>query len=133
MVMLKQHYVVSLNGTLLITLTFALAGAQPKPPILSSIIPSQGIIGTRVTLVGSGFTAAENTIHFGIGGSRNVASKKNGTIIQYIIPAAVSSCDLVAPTRPPCKAPVVRVNAGSYQISVSNASGQTSELTFIVR
>jgi hypothetical protein len=118
------------SGALLIMLIPGSASAQA--PVLSSVNPTQGPVGTQVTLTGSGFTATGNRVHFGIGGSKDVAAE-NGTTIRYTIPGGISPCDFIEPSAPRCLAPVMRVDVGSYEISVSNANGRTSVLTFMVR
>ena len=37
---------------------------------LNSLSPSSGQAGTQIVLFGSGFTAYDNVVHFGIGGQR---------------------------------------------------------------
>lgn len=98
---------------------------------LSSISPVQGGIGTTVILQGQGFTASDNVVHFGVGGSRNVASYNNGTTISYVIPSYVSPCDLIG-TGYVCGAPVSSVTPGVYPIYVTNGNGATNVINFTV-
>lgn len=96
---------------------------------LANISPILGRVGTLVTLSGTGFTQAGNTIRFGIGGTLNVTSSQNGTTLYYTIPYAVSACDTIGSI---CTAPAALVSAGTYPVYVSNAAGQTQTLNFQV-
>jgi elongation factor G len=49
-----------------------------QQPSITSINPTQGQVGTQVTIYGSGFTQNNNTVHFGFGAIPNVSSY-NGT------------------------------------------------------
>ena len=106
----------------------AAGSPQQQPPILSSISPSSGTVGTAVIIHGAGFTETDNTVNFGIGGTKNISSG-DGTIIKYTIPAAMSVCDLLGRA---CRAATMPVNPGRYELSVSNANGRTRPLSFTV-
>lgn len=96
---------------------------------LSSLIPNSGRIGTQVALIGTGFTALENTVHFGVGGTQHVVST-SGSTIYFTIPYSVSPCDLISFG---CYAPSTQVAPGSYPIYVTNAMGASSLLNFLVQ
>jgi hypothetical protein len=132
MVAMKCHCIAPAIGALLIVLTSGSTGAQSRAPVLSFVNPSEGPVGTQVTLIGSGFTVGDNTVHFGIGGSKHVPSE-NGKTIRYAIPAYVSPCDLIEPGLPRCMAPAKGVDAGFHEMSVSNANGRTSAVLFAVK
>jgi hypothetical protein len=104
--------------------------AIAAPPTLSSLTPQQGASGTFVTIQGTGFTA-DNTVHFGAGGSLHVASANNGTLIRYKIPIAIGPCDLMST---PCRDVATRMLLpGVYPISVSNPDGESNKLEFTLR
>lgn len=96
---------------------------------LSSLSPASGQAGTQVILFGSGFTAYDNTIHFGIGGQRTVASVSNGSALYFTIPHYVSPCDTVVGS---CNASPTIVTPGSYPVYVTNGNGTTQTLNFTV-
>lgn len=96
---------------------------------LSSLFPNSGRVGTQVALVGSGFTALENTVHFGVGGTQHVPSQ-NGNVIYFTIPYSVSPCDLIGYG---CYAPSTQVIPGTYPVYVTNAMGATSPISFLVQ
>lgn len=96
---------------------------------LSYLTPMSGRVGTQVLLQGSGFSALDNTVHFGIGGTQHVPSQ-NSMTIYYTIPYAISPCDLVGPG---CAAPTSLVAPGSYPIYVTNNQGTSQTLQFQVQ
>jgi peptidoglycan hydrolase-like protein with peptidoglycan-binding domain len=96
---------------------------------LNAVEPLQGQKGIQVALQGSGFSATNNTVHFGVGGARNASSINGGTTIYYTIPHYVSPCDLVVGT---CTAPVTQVSPGTYQIYVTNDFSSTDVRNFTV-
>jgi Putative peptidoglycan binding domain len=112
-----------------ITTTVNVTGSSQGSLMLSYLSPTSGRIGTQVQLIGSGFSAYDNTVRFGIGGTQHLPSQNNGTVMYYTIPAYVSACDLIGTL---CGAPVSLVSPGTYQISVTNSSGSTAQLSFNV-
>ena len=98
---------------------------------LTLLSPTSGRVGTQVTLTGSGFTASNNTVHFGIGGMQNVASA-NGTTIYYTIPSYLSACDLMT-SGMACTPYAQSVVPGTYPLYVTNGNGASSILYFTVQ
>lgn len=94
-----------------------------------SLSPASGRPGTAIVINGSGFASSDNTVHFGVGGQRNVYS--GGTAIQYTIPTYVSPCDLIQ-SGFVCGSPVQTVTPGTYPIYVTNGAGATNILYFTV-
>ena len=105
------------------------SGTTYGQPTLSYLSPQSGRIGTQVILSGTGFTQYDNTVHFGIGGTQHLTSV-NGNTIYYTIPSYISTCD-VNLTFAACYTPQ-QVTPGTYQIYVTNAQGQTNQLSFTV-
>lgn len=97
---------------------------------LSSVAPQSAQKGTLLTLTGSNFDTANNTVHFGVGGLKNVPSFNNGTTIYYTVPQYMSPCDLVVGV---CGAPVTLVETGTYPVYVSNSYGTSQTLNFYVQ
>ncbi len=106
------------------------SSASPANAMLSSLSPSSGRTGTQIALIGSGFTAFDNTVHFGVGGARNVPSQ-NGAIIYFTVPAALSPCDVLSPGNV-CAQFLQQVTPGSYPVFVTNANGTTATFYFQV-
>ena len=98
---------------------------------LAYISPISGPVGTRVAIQGQGFSAYENTVRFGNGGTMHVPSN-NGTTIYYTIPSYVSPCD-VQTFGTVCAMYAQQVTPGSYPIYVTNAQGTSNTLNFNVQ
>lgn len=114
--------------TLSVTVTGNTGGGSGNVT-LSSLSPNQGQSGVQVVIQGSGFTSGDNTVHFGIGGTRNLVSTDGGTKIFYTIPHFVSPCDLIVGV---CNAPATQVTSGIYPIFVTNSLGSTAAVNFTV-
>lgn len=97
-------------------------------PVIASLSPSQGRVGTLVAVNG-GFASSGNTIRFGIGGATNITASNNGTTLYYIIPFTVSPCDLIGTS---CSGPAQIVTPGSYPVYITNSAGQSATLNFTV-
>jgi IPT/TIG domain len=102
----------------------ATALTQAATTSITSLTPSSGPVGARVTIAGSGFSPTGNIVRFGSGGSVNVPSANYGTIIVYIVPTAVGPHDL----NPQIMAPSQIVAPGDYQVFVVNAQMQQSNV-----
>ena len=130
-----QGYTVTLNSVGTIGATFTATsnsgGTVPNTPVVSSITPMQGAVGTQITIFGNGFTS-DNVVHFGIGGTQHVTSSNNGTAITYTIPSQVGPCNLVVQGQQMCAALLQLVTPGTYNISVSNANGQSMPQSFTI-
>ncbi len=115
-------------GTVIITV---MDSGSIAAPTVSSVVPSQGVVGSPITIRGTGFTN-DNTVHFGWGGTQHMASRENGTVITYTSPQAVGPCDLVTSGKTMCATALQLVTPGVYNVSVSNANGQSSKKLFTV-
>ncbi len=105
-------------------------GTTNGPLSLQYLSPSSGSIGTVVNIQGSGFTANGNVVHFGLGGKVDVAS--NGSVISFVVPSTVSPCDLIV-SGTTCGAPVMQVTPGTYPVYVTNSTGATNVLYYVVQ
>jgi len=83
-----------------------------------------------VILQGTGFSALDNTVHFGIGGTKHIPSSNN-TTLYFTIPSYVSPCDVVSSGNA-CSPYSQQVTGGSYPIYVTNSSGTSQTLMFQV-
>ena len=87
---------------------------------ITSLSPDNGAVGSQVTVYGSGFSTTGNTVRFGSGIIANIGSQ-DGRAISFAVPM-----NLVGYNSQP-------VGLGVYPVSVTNASGYTSNtLTFTV-
>jgi len=122
--------VVSPSGTSVSTATVVVGGGGTSYLSLASLNPTSGRPGTVVTLSGSGFSSSDNTVHFGVGGSRNVPAY-GSTSLQFTVPSYVSPCDLIQ-SGYLCGSPVTSVTPGTYPVYVTNNAGATNILYFTV-
>lgn len=84
-----------------------------QTPVITSLSPQQGAVGTSVTVYGSGFTSTGNTVHFGNGIIANLQSY-DGHSVSFIVPSTVSGYGYQP------------IGLGTYQVSVGNSYGVTS-------
>jgi peptidoglycan hydrolase-like protein with peptidoglycan-binding domain len=123
--------VTNINGqTNTTSATVAVSGTGSGQVTLSSVSPSIGRVGSQVILQGSGFTTYDNAVHFGIGGTQHLVSQ-NGTQIYFTIPSYVSPCD-ISTSGTFCSLIAQQVTPGTYQMYVTNALGQTGQVSFTV-
>lgn len=110
--------------------TSAFVDINPSQPLITSIAPINGPVGTSVTVTGSGFTATGNKIRFGNLGTESDASyvfdssdKKTITFTvparNYPVCAAGTTCPSPTPIQP-----------GNYSVSVINNYGTSNSMTF---
>jgi PKD repeat protein len=102
-------------------------GSAYQTPVITSVTPNQGSVGTTVTIQGYGF-GQNNTVYFGNGGTQNVPSY-NGTSISYTIPLSIGA---VCAAGQVCPMYLQLVTPGTYNISVANGYGQSSSVPFVV-
>lgn len=86
---------------------------QQGPISISYLSPSFGAVGTSVTVYGWGFSYSDNTVHFGNGIIAGLRST-DGRSVSFIVPAQLSGYGYQP------------IGLGSYDVSVTNSSGQTS-------
>jgi len=102
--------------------------AVPVTMTLSSLDPSSGPVGTKVTIVGSGFSSEGNVIHFASGGNPSVSSI-DGTHLTFQVPRTAGPCDFRGNL---CMAADQLIKPGSYSVYVSNSNGRSNALVFKV-
>lgn len=106
---------------------------QNQAPTISSISPSSGIVGSNVTITGTGFTSTGNKIKFGNLGSENnpaYSLNSNGTSITFPVPS--SNYFACWYTIPACKVMTYLTQPGKYEVSVINANGTSNTMIFTV-
>lgn len=104
----------------------------PLGPVIDSLQPSSGPVGTVVTITGSGFTPTGNTIHFAEGGMSGVNSSNGGTTLTFEVPYWISSCQFKSPALGFCNPPARLVTPGDYTVYVVDGNGQSNSMTFTV-
>jgi len=119
------------SNTSSITVNVSGNGTGTGSAYISSITPLQGPVGTQIIIQGSGFSAFDNTVHFGNGGLRHVPAI-NGTTIYYTIPQYLSPCDVLEQGSV-CALYLQVVQPGSYPVSISNGSATSNTVNYTVQ
>lgn len=87
----------------------------------SVIVPYGGVV--EVTLHGSGFIPGQpgkNTVHFDNAALKSIQGSSDGRRIAFVIPELINSGG---------EAPPIRLQAGSYAVSVETTSGISNVVT----
>lgn len=95
--------------------TYQYYGSCPQGgmPTISSLSPQSGAVGSTVTVFGTGFTTTGNSVRFGQGVITNLNSI-DGRSISFTVPSQLTGYGSAA------------VYLGTYNVSVTNAAGYTS-------
>jgi len=89
-------------------------------PTISYINPTSGGVGASVTVIGTGFSTNNNTVHFGQGIISNLQSS-DGQSVSFTVPAQLTGFGSQV------------LVLGSYNLSVTNSSGYTTNaVPFVV-
>lgn len=88
--------------------------AAPPKPSITSLSPSKGLVGTSVTVNGSGFTASGNSVSFSGTVAASSLSSADGKTLVFSVPAGTS-----------CKI------GETCSVSVSNVNGASNVVGFL--
>jgi len=101
-----------------------------KKIFISRLIPEQGVVGSKVTIFGQGFTETNNTIKFSVGIIPNIESK-TGQELSFEVPSSLDpACSF---NKLPCLMFSKSVVPGKYEVSVINGNNaQSNMLSFNV-
>lgn len=83
---------------------------QPTAPTISYVSPSSGVVGTSVTIYGSGFALTDNTVYFG-GTQVSGTVSSDGRMVSFQVPS---------------------VSIGTYSVSVNSNGRVTNSVPFTV-
>lgn len=109
-------------------------GSQPPvidAPVITSISPSSGAVGSYVTVYGSGFSS-RNTVVFGSNGSVPKVVSSNGTSLTFRVPDnLVPACYYATPA---CAIGLIyrQTTPGAYAIAITNERGTSNTFNFTV-
>ncbi|MDB5238625.1 MAG: lipase [Candidatus Kaiserbacteria bacterium] len=95
---------------------------------VSSLSPTSGVVGSVVTIKGSGF-AGDNTVHFGSGVIVHVISKSN-TSLTFTVPNGLTPACFYS--NPRCMVMTRLTTPGVYPVSVQNSRGTSNVVNFTV-
>jgi len=101
-------------------------------PVIYSVTPRSGPVGTGITITGANFTAANNTVRFG-GGFIQWLPASSGSGNQTILFTLRPVIGAVAcPGTARCPTAAHFVQPGGNPLSVQNANGTSSTMTFML-
>lgn len=99
-------------------------------PVIATVSPEDGPVGTRIMIKGTGFTPTGNDIYFTTeSGAVNVTSPR-GTTLEFTIPAGVSCIEALKHAL--CGQYIMGVTPGLYEIYIVNQNGRSNSATFQV-
>ena len=105
-------------------------GVSPSTvPSITAVQPLAGSVGTRVTIVGTGFDSNANTVNFGASAYANVAASSSTSILFPVPTATNPPCRNVTP---PCAIASALITPGTYDLSVTNSQGTSDSVRFTV-
>jgi hypothetical protein len=100
---------------------------QFDEPLILSVYPASGPVGTLITVSGRGFDPLDNRINFGGGAILGNASVDADTIVFAVPEYLLPGCYLAG-----CRRPNLEVTPGTYGLSVTNSKGTSDGLDFLV-
>jgi len=100
-------------------------------PTVSNLSPTSGVVGTQVTITGSGFNS-DSYVLFGGGTSGGSVSSYDGTHITFDVPSSVGApCNLFS-TGSLCPQYARLITPGTYPVSIETANGTSNSMQFTV-
>ncbi len=112
--------------------TAALLFVKAVKPVIDSMVPSDGPVGTIITIQGHNFTKKDNSIHFFTGGVNT--DSIDGNTLTFQIPETVGPCDFAHASSQytQCMTPSQFVIPGTYYVYITNSNGKSNSITFKV-
>ncbi|MBI4173352.1 MAG: IPT/TIG domain-containing protein, partial [Candidatus Aenigmarchaeota archaeon] len=95
---------------------------------LTAIVPAVGYVGTAVTLTGTGFDDADNTVKFGPGYLAGI-DLDNESRLKFTVPQQIDTC---LPGNG-CDPDLAAILPGKYNVSVLSSNGVSNALQFTVK
>ena len=105
--------------------------SNSSDPVIERILPVEAPIGAEISIIGSGFTSAGNSLQFGSGFAyiNNLVSS-DGKTITFMLPESFDTCN---PDGSVCAEFLSRPFTGQmYEVMVINANGRSNSVNFTV-
>ncbi|HEV7702149.1 MAG TPA: IPT/TIG domain-containing protein [Candidatus Paceibacterota bacterium] len=113
-------------GSAQASLSVNVGGISASSPVITSISPVSGRVGTKITITGKDFASTGNSVKFGKGYINGLDSNTDGTSITFTLPSGMGVCRGDAEI---CIALAMQVSPGTYEVSVWNTHN-TSNLAY---
>jgi len=105
---------------------------QDQAPVISSVSPSSGTVGSQATIAGSGFSNSQNYVLIDGGTSGGAISSYDGANLTFTIPNSVGApCNLFT-SGMACPMYARLITPGTHTISVQTANGTSNSVQFTV-
>ncbi len=111
---------------------------QTQAPYVTSVSPASGVIGTTITISGSGFDASQTNAVLLNGNAAATISSPNGSTLSFTIPSQVwvytppQYCYTNGVCSDNGSMTAEPLAAGSYTLTVKSANGTSNGVTFTV-
>jgi hypothetical protein len=101
-------------------------------PVIFSIVPPSGPVGTTITITGANFTADNNTVRFGGGFIQWLPASSGGSNQTIVFTLRPVISGIACPGTARCPTVARPVRPGDNALSVRNANGTSSAANFTV-
>lgn len=121
-----EVFVQNANGT-----SNAVNFVVPVPPVITSISPTSGSVGTSVVLTGTGFSSYRNVIRFttrdtlNFGTAAIEAISPDGRTLQFLVPSLTTQMSSSGPIQ-------ASTTPGVYYVDMFNSNGTSNRVEFTV-
>lgn len=100
-------------------------------PFLTSLVPSQGIVGTEVIIFGQNLNTGSESVYFGGSSVSSTWLSVDGKgMMRFKVPEYITPCGYEDNTL--CRMMAQQVTPGKYDVVVKNKGGISNTLTFTV-
>jgi hypothetical protein len=101
-------------------------------PVIYSVAPPAGPVGTRITITGANFTADNNTVRFGGGFIQWLPASSAGGNQTIVFTLSPVISGVACPGTARCPTVARPVQPGGNPLSVQNANGTSNAANFTV-
>lgn len=104
-----------------------------RAPVIESISPSEASVGTRVSIVGSGFTPTQNSLQFGTGlAYLHDLTSSDGEMLTVTLPEFFDTCTPAGRVAVCAEFLSRPVPGQTYEVAVINANGESNRMNITV-
>jgi len=129
----NYEIVVKNNNGLSNTISFTVTSVTTVAPIINSLSPSVGLVGTEIAISGDGINVGgDQQIYFGGSLVTDAVSSSADTVnvLRFRVPGSITPCGVGGQNI--CKIASRPVTPGTYEVAVVNSQGTSNTLSFTV-